>query len=487
MLMKKIEVGLPLNLSVPVYHFLVTILLISFAFNKWTCIIFVLICWLCQFTGLIRSFMLMHRPSYSNVISKYKRNSKLYEDNGVSILKPLYGVPECLEENLETYFSLQYPKYELLLCIQQKDGQEDLLELIDRLMKKYPHVDATVSIGYKEWGVNPKLCNMGTGYEINKYNLLWVADANIVCSDCAIQDMVEKCVADDAVALVHQIPWMISGPGKSKKDNIITGGSALDRWYFASGHARSYLFVNFWLFTCLNGMSTMIKKSHLETVGGLSHFAQFVAEDSELGVALDNKGYKTQLSSHAAVQNLAETSFWEFIDRRVRWARLRYNMPKIAPGGPWEIVLECHLYAMYCIIALCYHIQTGYQVVWIVLCNSFVWCLMDAMVFALMDRSIGLPDAWQDKPSNNLFFDWGKVTSEAGGLKRFLYNLFRHYFLWVVREITVLIIILKAISNSNQVDWGGKKFSLRGGDRSSNVGRRLSKGEIRSAAHEKGS
>ena len=33
----------------------------------------------------------------------------------------------------------------------------------------------------------------------------WIADANIVGSDCVIQDMVSQCVADENVALVHQV------------------------------------------------------------------------------------------------------------------------------------------------------------------------------------------------------------------------------------------------------------------------------------------
>merc|ERR1719259_630917 len=57
---------------------------------------------------------------------------------GVSILKPLTasGDPN-LFTNLETYFMLEYPKYELLICIQDpKDFQ--LREYIAKLRKKYP-------------------------------------------------------------------------------------------------------------------------------------------------------------------------------------------------------------------------------------------------------------------------------------------------------------------------------------------------------------
>ena len=477
-MLRQTEFKLPFGIPVLVYHLLCYVVLIMLTTNRWSSAIMLFLCWLWQIVGFFACFTVMKRPDYHQVRAKYKKNTLLYEENGVTILKPLHGVPKRLSVNLEEYFRLNYPKYELIFCIQEKEGQDELLALIDALVKKYPDVDATVSVGFTDWGINPKVCNMGTGYNAAKYELVWIADANIVCSDCVIQDMVEKFSADDKVGLVHQVPWMISGPGKTPHDpysmeGYISGGSVLDRWYFATGHARGYFGVNFMLFTCLNGMSAMIRKSHVETLGGLKHFAQFVAEDSELGVAFDNHGFKTQLCCHAGLQNLAETTFEVFIDRRVRWSRLRYNMPKIAPGGPWELVTESHFYAMICAAAMCRHLGLGHMTVPAVLAHAFIWCMFDASMFAFLDRSVGLPEAWEDKPSNNLFFDWGKVSTEPGGLKRFVYNLVRHYLLWIVREVSVLIIIGKALINVRHVEWGGRKFQLRGAKRSLSVEQKL--------------
>lgn len=477
------EFKLPCGLPVLAYHLLCFCVLgLLTCATEWSAAVVLFLVWVWQLVGLYATVTALRRPDYDAVRSKYTAGTptaQLYADNGVSILKPLHGVPKRLAANLEEYFRLRYPKYELLLCIQEEKGQGALLALIDSLMKKYPHVDAKVSIGFTDWGINPKVCNMGTGYELAKYDLVWIADANIVCSDCVLQDMVERFAGDpDKCGLVHQVPWMISGPGKTPHDpysmeGYISGGSVLDRWYFATGHARGYFGVNYMLFTCLNGMSAMVRKTHMETLGGLRHFAQFVAEDSEIGVAMDTHGFKTHLCRHAGLQNLAETTFSVFIDRRVRWARLRYNMPKIAPGGPWEILIESHFCAMLCVAALCWHLQAGPLLVPVVLTHAFIWCMCDAAMFAFLDRSVGLPEAWEDKPSNNLFFDWGKVSTEAGGLQRFAYNLLRHYLLWLVREVSVLIIIGKALYNVRHVEWGGKQFQLRGAARSASVEQKL--------------
>ena len=474
-LFKNVSVSeLPLGMSVYKYQCVAFCILTGVFFTRWSCYLIYAFMWSVQLSALYFSFSGTKRPNYDATRRRYHTHAKLFEANGVTILKPLHGVPERLAANLETYFTLRYPKFELLLCIKEKKGQEKLIELCESLMKKYPHVDCIISYGYQSWGVNPKLCNMGTGYEIAKYDLTWVADANIVASDCVIQDLVEKCVSGEKVALVHQIPWMISGPGKTTNDphssmGYITGGSVLDRWYFATGHSRCYFVINNIFCTCLNGMSSIVKRQALESVGGLEHFAQFVAEDAEIGNSLDAAGYSSMLCAHAGLQNLAETSFATFIDRRVRWARLRYNMPKVGMTAPFEILTEAHWYQVLLAMALCWHHDMWMYVVPVALVHAAAWCLVDGLQFALLDRSIGLPEAWEDTPNNNLFFDWGKVSTESGGLQRFMYNLFRHYILWIVREVTVFIIIAKALSDISAVAWGGKKFELRGGKSSTSV------------------
>jgi hypothetical protein len=145
-------------------------------------------------------------------------------------------------------------------------------------------------------------------------------------------------------------------------------------------------------------------------------------------------------------------------------------MPKVGQWSPFEILIEAHWYQMFLVVALCWHHNAGlYFMVAAGFSHAAAWCLVDSLQFALLDRSIGLPEAWEDTLSNNLFFDWGKVSTESGGLQRFVYNLFRHYILWIVREVTVFIIIAKALSDISAVGWGGKKFELRGGKASTSV------------------
>jgi len=98
---------------------------------------------------------------------------------GVSLLKPLKGVDPNLISNLETFFTLDYPKvrsaqsptwlhhvtsacsylsprcvfsnrcvclqYEILLCVQDQD--DPAVDVCKKLLGKYPNVDARLFIG----------------------------------------------------------------------------------------------------------------------------------------------------------------------------------------------------------------------------------------------------------------------------------------------------------------------------------------------------
>lgn len=87
------------------------------------------------------------------------------------------GVDDNLFENLETFFQIDYPTYEILFCVQ--DNADPAIVLVKRLLEKYPNVDAKLFTGGKVVGINPKINNMIQGYDAAKYGLLLISDAGL--------------------------------------------------------------------------------------------------------------------------------------------------------------------------------------------------------------------------------------------------------------------------------------------------------------------
>ena len=109
-------------------------------------------------TGLlnycINSFFLPQNLLFSIFFSKWKlhRRKDLVQFTekslpGVSILKPLVNSADpSLFQNLETFFLLDYPKYEIIFCIQCTESEDSRLKMyVDSLRNKYPSVQSKVS------------------------------------------------------------------------------------------------------------------------------------------------------------------------------------------------------------------------------------------------------------------------------------------------------------------------------------------------------
>lgn len=63
---------------------------------------------------------------------------------GVSILKPLAGLDEGLEDNLRSFFEQDYPNFELLFAVRRESDPATVL--VRRLMRRYPRVAAKLLI-----------------------------------------------------------------------------------------------------------------------------------------------------------------------------------------------------------------------------------------------------------------------------------------------------------------------------------------------------
>jgi len=437
-------------MDIKTYYFLCYLFLFAILYFERVCLQIIYMIWGFQLLHLYFTWMTFEKTNYKEVETRFER--KYYTHCAVSILKPLYGLIPRLEENLESYFQLEWPKFELIFCV--ADANDPAVDIINKLSEKYPHVSQFVSVGSEDYR-NPKLANLKSGYDQANFDMIWMADANIVGSDGALQDMVDKCIG--GASLVHQIPWGISGPSIVPDFGTMPHGSILERWYFTSAHGRPYTVINNIICTCLNGMSMLFFKPHMEKVGGLKRFSEFIDEDSKMGLAFDREGFSTTISKHAAIQNLDVFNFGQYIQRRIRWTRLRNNCSDISWVIPFELMIDSHLFSL----AVWYILYTvhDYSSLWLIL-HIIAWLSVDALVFMLLDRSISLPKAWQDRSSNNYFFDWGHVSDKPQGFVFFGLNTIQHYSMWVFRECIGIYIRMKALTKESTIDWGGSSIAL---------------------------
>lgn len=240
--------------------------------------------------------------------SKTRRAQK--SDEPVSILKPLSGLDPELEINLDSFFRIEYPKFELLFAV--ADPGDPSIPLVQRKMIEYPDVSARIFIGAEACLGNPKIRNLIRAYESVQYDLLWISDSNTRTEPEALLSLVSDFDSDTGV--------MTSVVIGCRATNWI---SNVERTFFDSFYARWMILASFFGFSCVIGKSMMIRKSVIERFGGFKALERYIAEDHMAGVATQKLGLKVRISKTPCIQILGSQSMNCFWQRHLRWARLR--------------------------------------------------------------------------------------------------------------------------------------------------------------------
>jgi ceramide glucosyltransferase len=233
----------------------------------------------------------------------------------VSILKPLKGMDDRLEDNLRSFFLLDYPRYQLLFGVM--DDDDPAIEVVGHLQREYPHIDSRLVVNSRKAGLNPKISNLSNIFPFAKHDFILISDSNIRADKDYLSAMVAHMKNPD-VGLVTSI---IRGKGARRM------GAVLENL-----HLNSYIVGNVIAVQKLFrrpvtiGKSMLFRKETVLNIGGFSCFKNFLAEDHLIGARIQELGLRVNLS-YDFVDNINEKwSLGKFINRHLRWAKMRRHL-----------------------------------------------------------------------------------------------------------------------------------------------------------------
>ena len=295
--------------------------------------------------------------------------------------------------------------------------------------------------------------------------------------------------------------------GNPVKKLLQRGGGRLDEAFLSSAHAKFYLAINtVAVAPCIIGKSTMFRRSQLNYItsshpkreAGIDFFSDNICEDHLIGDALwkqpqpfEERGYKPskgetleKWGKHAMLfgdfcfQPISHTSVMAYLDRRIRWLRVRKFTVTLAtfvePGT--ESIL-CGLYGAYALTTLPYFQQLGIDPTWtsfllIWLVNMSAWCLVDYVQYLLLhcaktvEIDANTPDFILPQRSASAYHRTEvqqplldkkniKEPSLLDGARR---NFREFFFAWLGREVSALPVWIIAFWGGVTVEWRGRKF-----------------------------
>ena len=175
---------------------------------------------------------------------------------------------------------------------------------------------------------NPKINNMLPAYNMAKYDFIFLSDCYIEAESDSIKDVVEK--MDDQTGSVCQMHFV-----KEPHSPDTSFGSVVNKVLFGTQNAKSILFLNFMNCATTVSAAMLVRKEALEQCGGLRAFGCYLAEDFQMGLAMQKNGWKNRLGTKLAWQNPAGTEIDDVFARMIRWKRLRQTtMPILVIAEP---------------------------------------------------------------------------------------------------------------------------------------------------------
>jgi ceramide glucosyltransferase len=341
-----------------------------------------------------------------------RRTTPTFRPEPVSILKPLKGLDFQLEENLESFFRLDYPKFEILFSVASAD--DAAYEVIHRVASKFPRVRARIFIGEVKVGGNPKVNNLVKSYQAAAHDWILVSDSNV-----RVPRDYLKSVTQDFDEQTGVVTAVVAGEYLGRGF-----GAPLEATYLNTFYAR-------WMMIAIKlgapvviGKSMLIRKSEANRFGGVELLAQYLAEDYMTGHAMKLLGHKVKVMREPIVQMIGNYSLKEFWSRHVRWGRIRRSQSPLV--FPLEPLLSFWVSGSLGGFALSHF--GIFQFTEALIMHACVWAMCDIILMKRMNEAI--------KPKNMLA--------------------------WIVRE-SLHVPLWIHVAMGNTVNWRGNQLRLHEG------------------------
>lgn len=231
----------------------------------------------------------------------------------LSLLKPIKGVEEELEQNLRSFFEQRYPG-PLEIVFSSETADDPGIVVARRLSAEYPEVDTRFVLCDVDFGLNPKVANLAAAYHAARYELVMQSDANVRARPGYLEAIVRELLAENATLLssivLGQGERSIGAALENLQLTALIGPSMCTALHVAG--------VN-----CVVGKSMLMRKADIDDLGGMEALRDILCEDFILGQRVQNSGRKVLLSNHTLANVNRDIPVERFFSRHSRWLKMR--------------------------------------------------------------------------------------------------------------------------------------------------------------------
>lgn len=229
----------------------------------------------------------------------------------ISVLKPICGDEEALEENLRSFFEQDYPVFEILFGVHSPDDRA--VPVLEKLRREYTgRIESRLIVTGESPIPNAKAHSLQRLVAEARQDLLVLSDSDVHAGPALLKQLARE-IGDERVGLVT-CPYRSEAHGTIWSEMEAMGMNT----EFLGGVLVSRMLekVKFAL-----GPAIAIRRGILEAVGGFAYLREFLAEDFVMGHRTAQLGYEVVLSSQVVEHRIGRQGMMQNIKHRLRWAR----------------------------------------------------------------------------------------------------------------------------------------------------------------------
>lgn len=202
----------------------------------------------------------------------------------ITIMKPLKGEDHELYKNLASFCAQDYPRFQIIFCA--ASPEDPALDVVERLRRNFPRLDAEVVVSRQKIGCNPKISNLANAESKIKYDTLMISDSDIRVHSDFLRKMVGP-LGDPRVGMVNCFYRAV----KPKGIFSVLKAMAINSQYLPQALTAGAFGMRFAM-----GAAMLVRRRVFEATGGFQNLADHIADDYTLGEAVQKAGYRLEFS-----------------------------------------------------------------------------------------------------------------------------------------------------------------------------------------------
>jgi ceramide glucosyltransferase len=240
----------------------------------------------------------------------------------ISILKPLCGHDDGLEDNLRGFFLQDYPEYEVLFGVHRRD--DPAVPVAEKIISEFSgRISARLVVTGESLIPNAKAFSLNRLVREARHDILVMSDSDVRVTPLLLARLAQE-FQEEGTGLIS-CPYR-AVPGKSLWSRLeaigmnteLLGGVLVARMMEGMRFAL--------------GCTVAVRRSVLEEMGGFGYLQEFLAEDFVIGQRAAQMGHNVLLSSFVIEHRIGSQAMKNNLGHRLRWAR---STRRSRPAGYW--------------------------------------------------------------------------------------------------------------------------------------------------------